>query len=381
MVVCTKYYDTLGISPNASNNDVKKAYMRLAKQYHPDKNKDLGANEKFSEISNAYEVLSNSNTRALYDSHGEEAIKHQNMSNQHGIFNQRRSCQQIRETVKLLDILATPYIDIVYDRMVTCLECDMTGFSDKCNRNCQKCRGSGRVTKIVRQFQCNMQTIGKCDNCQGKGKIIDDITLICDICNGKGIFEQSEITQISSKEIFQESRSILENMGHWVNGEYADLLIDFNIEFPENYARTIDGKLVHIIDISIADLFCNIDHVITVANGNQFRITATSQEIINPNKIYIVPEMGIDNDDLFLVFRVIYPSNLVNNIEPSNTISDLITALGKKIIPTEEYDNTKKFELGLLQYIIMDLLHGETLLEPRETQRQPEYESTQCTTQ
>jgi DnaJ family protein A protein 1 len=75
MVKETRFYDLLGVKPGASDSDLKKAYRKLALQYHPDKNSSPEAGEKFKEISMAYEVLSNPEKRRIYDQHGEQGIK------------------------------------------------------------------------------------------------------------------------------------------------------------------------------------------------------------------------------------------------------------------------------------------------------------------
>ena len=74
MVKETKFYDLLGVKPNATETELKKAYRKLALKFHPDKNSGPDAEEKFKEISSAYEVLSNEDKRKVYDSYGEKGI-------------------------------------------------------------------------------------------------------------------------------------------------------------------------------------------------------------------------------------------------------------------------------------------------------------------
>ena len=78
------YYNVLNLPRDASEDDIKKAYRKLALKYHPDKNKDPGAEEKFKEIAEAYEVLSDSKKRQVFDMYGEEGLKGQPSPSQHG---------------------------------------------------------------------------------------------------------------------------------------------------------------------------------------------------------------------------------------------------------------------------------------------------------
>lgn len=78
------YYKTLNVPRDASDDEIKKAYRKMALKYHPDKNKDPGAEEKFKEIAEAYEVLSDSQKRHVFDMYGEEGLKGQVPPSQHG---------------------------------------------------------------------------------------------------------------------------------------------------------------------------------------------------------------------------------------------------------------------------------------------------------
>nr|CAH7713743.1 unnamed protein product [Callosobruchus chinensis] len=73
------YYKILGITKNATDDDIKKAYRKLALKYHPDKNKSAEAEDRFKEVAEAYEVLSDKKKRDVYDSHGEEGLKGKNL--------------------------------------------------------------------------------------------------------------------------------------------------------------------------------------------------------------------------------------------------------------------------------------------------------------
>jgi len=208
------YYEILGVSTRASKEEIKNAYRRLAFQYHPDRNKSSGAEEKFKEISEAYAVLSDDEKRAQYDAYGRAGI------------GQKYAYEDIFRGVDFDDIFrdlgfgpfgdlferffgvgrATPGPtrgrDIVVDVNLT-LEQAMSGMRseislhrlepcDRCNgsgskagtkpRVCQKCRGTGQIRRERSMGFAHFVQITPCGDCGGTGKIIDP----CPNCTGSG---------------------------------------------------------------------------------------------------------------------------------------------------------------------------------------------------
>ncbi len=214
------YYNILGISRTASADEIKKAYRKLAMQYHPDRNKDNPeAAEKFKEISEAYEILSDEEKRKLYDQYGEAGIKGNNFGGGAGGFedifgdfgglndifgdifgggrrSSRASSQQKRPT-RGNDILARMRIsfeeaykglnkDVTIKRSTTCQHCGGSGAeSGSSRKTCPTCNGYGQV-KVSQGFFSLSQT---CPTCHGAGSIIEKP---CHYCSGTGFLAEEK---------------------------------------------------------------------------------------------------------------------------------------------------------------------------------------------
>ncbi len=222
MAIQTKdYYKTLGIEKTASAEEIKKAYRRLAVQHHPDRNPDdaKAAEEKFKEISEAYEVLSDPQKRALFDRHGYEGVKSSfrgggfswedfhHQSEFEDLFgnifesmfgmgggNQRRRGGgrdlRVRIDVTLEDVLHGRETEITLKRLESCQTCSGSGAKPGTSaRNCSRCGGAGRL-RVVQGFFSLTTT---CDVCQGRGKVIGDP---CPDCSGQGRREEKVTLQI-----------------------------------------------------------------------------------------------------------------------------------------------------------------------------------------
>lgn len=221
------YYEILGVSKSAEADEIKKAYRKLAIQYHPDKNPDNpAAEEKFKEAAEAYEVLSNPEKRQRYDQFGHAGMGgnggYGGGMNMDDIFSQFgdifgggspfesffggggggrggrgvRKGTNLRIKLKLtLDEVANGCEKkIKVKRQTSCDTCGGSGAKDKTSvKSCTTCNGSGQVRKVVNTMLGQMVSASTCPTCQGEGTIITDK---CGTCKGSGTTEKEETLSI-----------------------------------------------------------------------------------------------------------------------------------------------------------------------------------------
>lgn len=229
------YYEVLGVSKNATADEIKKAYRKKAIQYHPDKNPgDKEAEEKFKEAAEAYDVLSDAEKRAKYDQFGHSmgpqgfgggaggfggfsggGMSMEDIFAHFGdIFGGRFSGDgfggfggaagararkhvnkgtDLRITVKvtLKDIMNGVDKKLKIPKLVACQHCNGTGAKDgTAFHTCQRCHGTGYVTTVQQTFMGAMQSQSVCPECNGEGKVI---TEQCSYCHGQGVEKKDEI--------------------------------------------------------------------------------------------------------------------------------------------------------------------------------------------
>ena len=221
------YYEVLGVDKNATPEELKKAYRKLALQYHPDRNPgDKEAEEKFKEAAEAYDVLSNPDKKARYDQFGMagmEGAYGQGGMNMNDIFSQfgsifgdlfgggftgfsggfgggsqrrvlRGSNLRIKVKLTLEEIDRGCEKKIKVSKYVPCKTCGGSGAKDGKTETCPHCHGSGVVTEVRRTILGQMQTQSACPHCGGEGKIVKDK---CRDCHGDGIVKSEEIITIN----------------------------------------------------------------------------------------------------------------------------------------------------------------------------------------
>jgi len=211
------YYEVLGVSKSASKDEVKKAYRTLAKQYHPDRNKEVGAEDKFKEVQEAYDVVSDQAKKEAYDKYGfagaqsfggggfagqdfgnAEGFDFGNLGDLGDIFgsffggggfggNSRTNTQgeDIQVTIKLkfLEAVFGLEKEINYQKQAACAKCAGTGAKDGKRKTCSTCNGRGKVAQMRQTMFGNIQTVNTCPTCDGTGQ---EISEKCDVCSGTG---------------------------------------------------------------------------------------------------------------------------------------------------------------------------------------------------
>src|SRR5438445_2142433 len=205
------YYEVLGVTPTASDEDIKKAYRRRALQYHPDRNNAPEATERFKEATEAYQVLSDAEKRTLYDRYGHSAFDRAggvgsvDFSNFAGLSiedlfesffgapGQRGARQRVQRGQDLRYDLHLTLEEAVFGttkeisltKNATCSKCTGSGMEPGSQpTRCTRCEGSGEIRRVQQSIFGQFVNVTLCDRCNGEGQIIADP---CNECQGRGV--------------------------------------------------------------------------------------------------------------------------------------------------------------------------------------------------
>ena len=295
------YYEVLGVSKDATPEELKKAYRQLALKYHPDRNPgDKEAEEKFKEAAEAYEVLSNPDKRARYDRYGHAGMSGaggysgQGMSMDDifsqfgdlfadfglgsifgGGFGGSRSGGTVRERggnirvkvkLNLQEIEKGVKKKIKVNKYVPCEHCHGSGSEDGTTETCPTCKGHGQVLRTVSSLFGQMQTATTCPNCGGTGKIVKNK---CTHCHGDGIVKGEEVIDIDIPAGVGEGMQLtLRGKGgagpH--NGVNGDLYVLIEEE-PHPELERDGSNLIYNLFISVPQAILGTDAEVPTVSG------------------------------------------------------------------------------------------------------------------
>ncbi len=308
------YYETLGVSKSASAEEIKKAYRKVAMQYHPDRNPgDKAAEEKFKEAAEAYEVLSDADKKAQYDRYGHAGLSGNGRGfgggnmNMDDIFSQfgdifgedifgnffgggqRRGGAQrtrgvrgsnLRVKLKLTyeEIAKGTTKNIKVKKYVTCNVCQGSGAKDKGSvQTCHTCGGSGQVRRVQNTFLGQMQTVSTCPTCNGEGSTI---TAKCGNCKGEGRVFAEETVSIDIPPGVQEGMQLSIN-GKGNAGERGGMNGDLIILIEEEQHKELQREGLNVaydLHISFPDAaFGTQVEVPTIDGRAKIKIPAGTQ--------------------------------------------------------------------------------------------------------
>uniref|UniRef100_A0A2R5LMI6 Putative molecular chaperone n=1 Tax=Ornithodoros turicata TaxID=34597 RepID=A0A2R5LMI6_9ACAR len=336
-----KLYDILGVSRNASEHEIKKAYRKLAKEYHPDKNPQEG--EKFKEISYAYEVLTDPRKREIYNTYGVNGLKeggHDAGFPADDIFSHifggspfggmfggmdgssRRRRHRGEDTVHPLrvtleDIYNGKTIKLQVDHTVICKGCDGMGGRAGANFKCSSCRGRG-IKITFKQLGPNMmqQMQSACSECRGEGEIINEKDA-CKTCKGRKVVKETKVLEVHVDKGMRDSeRIVFKGEGDQQPGtEPGDVVIILQTKSHDLFHR--EGNDLYMTHtLTLTEALCGFELILKHLDGRDIVIRHPPGSVIEPRTLKGIRGEGMpiyrdpfEKGNLYIKFDVTFPEN------------------------------------------------------------------------
>ena len=329
-------YAALGVPREASQEEIKRAFRKLAMEYHPDRNKAEGAEDRFKEISAAYDVLSDQEKRRTYDRFGAGGL---NGGGQHGfegfegfggfgdIFDaffrgtgtrragpQRGADRRATLHIAFADAVFGGEREVSFERIARCEDCRGTGATPGTKPStCPECKGQGEIHRVQESLFGRFVNAAVCGRCQGEGEIVADP---CTACRGRGIRRESVSRVVNIPAGVDEQHQVrlsAEGDAGLRGGPAGNLYLDIEVEPHELFTRRGDD-LVYDVALNPAQAALGADVEVPTLDGEpvQLNVPAGTQ----PGHVFSVkgrgsPHLGVaGRGDLLVRTHIVTPTKL-----------------------------------------------------------------------
>jgi molecular chaperone DnaJ len=350
------YYEVLGVGREANTEEIRKAYRRLARQYHPDMNKDSDADERIKEINEAYEVLCDEQKRAAYDRFGHRGLEGglgdfsgfsditDIFESFFGGFGGTRRQKGPRPGEDLRANVVLPFEEAVFgaerelevEYLALCTTCGGSGAEpgSKATR-CPECGGTGQVRRMRSSLFGSFVNVSTCPRCGGEGEIVPNP---CHECRGQQrIRSKKRLTVTIPPGVDDGTRVRIAGEGNaGINGGPPGHLYVFLTVKPHAYFRRKDNNIYLNITINVAQAALGDEIRVPTLDGDEALTipagTQTGQSFTLKGKG--VPHLQRDGrGDQWVTVLVATPTNL--SAEQKQLLLDLSKSLGKEVIPQD----------------------------------------------
>lgn len=332
------YYEILGVSKTASQDEIKSAFRKLAKKYHPDVSKEENAAEKFKEAQEAYAVLSDEDKRKKYDQFGHSAFTNSqggfsgfegfdfgsmddildeflhnmgfNTGRKRGPRRESGSDLLYRMTISFDEAVHGTKKDIKVEVEDECDECHGEGGFG--SHTCPECKGSGTVTRTQNTMFGSFLSRTTCPTCHGEGTSFEKI---CSKCHGKGrVIKPKTLTITVPKGVDNGNRLRLSGKGEpgRNGGSPGDLYVEFTVKDDSFYQRD-DNDIYIVVPLTITEAVLGCKKKVPTIHGN---VELSIPEGTKNNSKLRLKGKGINSDingkkgDMYVIVNVIIPSKL-----------------------------------------------------------------------
>ena len=338
----SNHYETLGVSKNASADEIKQSYRKLAKENHPDKG---GDKEKFQNIQEAYDTLSDSQKKQEYDNPAPDLSSlfgDMGMGggggfpfNLNSFFGGRASGQSSNKksnhshncNIKLQD---------VYNGIKKTFNLSRSYICKNCNKNCSNCNGTGQTVQRIQMGPMVQIINSNCNHCSSTGKTRTNSS--CNKCNSTGNIQEKKLVELTiPKGIENRKQFVYEGWGEQSTKENevaGDLIIIINIEQHDLFER--DGlNLKCTLSLTFKESIIG-KKIIIPYFSEPFEYDIQLQcGIVNPNKEYVVLNKGLYDErgtkgKMYIKFKIKYPDYKMLNNKEVKLINDLLDTLSVK---------------------------------------------------